>query len=463
MGRGMSEGAQQPLAALMAERITADAAAPLDARTLEYAKLLFLSCVGAMVGGSSLPVSQIALRYALGQGGAPQATLAGTRHCASIEQAAFVNGTFAHSTEYEDDSFPEAVSTYTLVPPLLAVAEARHISGDRLIRALVTGHEVQSRIGRPSVRALTRGYQLLPLLGTIATAAAIAQMIDLPRRQVEMAMALAASQAGGLRIQHALMAHFLESGFAARSGALAALLAEAGADAAREIFEGLGGEHVGLLTLLLPEGALPTASDILDGWGEPYRVHDVSMKPYPACFLLQPVIEAALGLRALRSFGADEVAQITVTGNVALARSCHMRTPVKRGDALWSIRQAVAAAILDPEVTLRSFDEERFADPAWVRLRHKVELAVREDWPKRMMTSPIRVAVRLSSGDVVENEVGVPNGMPPRYLSREDVVAKARTAIGDVLPPGRLEQLIRTVAVLEHVPDMAEVASLIAA
>lgn len=228
------------------------------------------------------------------------------------------------------------------------------------------------------------------------------------------------------------------------------------------MFEGRDGEHAGLLSLLLGDGPLPAASVVVECWGKPYRVHDVSMTVYPACFLLQPAIEAAEAARREGGVAASDIAHITVTGNAALAASCHMDRPIARADALWSVRHAVAAAFLEPKVAIASFGEDRIGDPAWEALRQKIELVTRRDWPSRMLTSSIRVAVRRRQGDVIEEVIGAA-GMPPRYLTRDDVLSKARAAIGDVLPAARTEEVIDLVGRLDEAADSRGLATLLAA
>jgi 2-methylcitrate dehydratase len=426
-----------PLAELIGERMVS--AGELEPGTVEYAKLLLLSCLGAMVAGSRMPAAQIISSYA------------------ATELAALVNGTYAHATEYEDDTFPEGVSTYTLIPPLLAVAEARHLPGGRLLRALVLGHEIQSRLGLACVPALARGYQLLPFLGTIASAGAVAYLIGLSERQIAMALCIATSQAAGLRVQNISMTHYLESGTAARAGVLSALLAEAGFDAAIDVFDD---PTLGLMQLLTGQGT-PPAEDVLHGWGSPYRLNEVSIKVYPMCMLLQPVVEAVDILRSKREFEIEDVARLDLIGSATLAEVCDNPSPRTHSEAAMSAQHVAAAALVDPGITLDTFGSACVTDANMVALRSRISVVVDPQWTPGFMTAPLGAVLHLESGEAVDALVVGARGMPPRTLGHDDVVRKFRVAGGRHLSSSRLRRIEQKVDDFEGIADAGSIMRLL--
>ena len=432
----------------------------LDMAVVEYTKLLTLSCLGSMIRGSDLTATKVVKDYIRRQGAIHSATVAGEDFRTSSELAALANATFAHATEYEDDSFPEGVSTYTLVPPLLALAEERHLSGKSLIAAIVAGHEIQSRLGLACLHALDRGYQLLPLLGTLATAAGAALMMNLTERQVAMAVCISTSQAAGIRIQNQYMTHFLESGTAARAGLFSAYLAEGGFDAADYVFEGLNGSELGFLEMLSgPRSPDPNA--IFQSWGSPYRILDVSMKLYPVCGLLQPVVQGVMTLRKQGSFVAADIAQVEVVGNGSLAEVCDIPNPSTDAAATMSLHHVVASAFIDPEVTINSLRRERVADPHVSELRRRVQLRIDEGAARGFLTSPIEVRLKLKSGELSTVKVSTIHGLPPQYLTREEILTKFQRTTEAMISTERMNEIVACVDRLDEMDDLDEVTRLL--
>jgi len=451
----------QTIADSMSEAIRTWADPDLDDSALAYTKLLLLSCLGAMIGGSRLEAGQIIARHAKRQGGKPDATVAGRGERTTVETAALVNGTFAHATEYEDDSFPEGVSTYTIIPPLLAVAEQRRTSGRRLLEAIVLGHEIQGRLGMVSLAGFERGFQLLPLMGTIGTAGGAAYLLQLERRDFTNALCISTAQAAGLRIQSRSMTHFLESGNAARAGILSAALAAEGFDAEPRSFEGRDVWRAGFLSLAgVPEGQ---ESGFLSTFlREPYRVLEVSIKERPMCMFLQPLVPVMDLIRESEPFDVSDVDTATVYASTAFIGGCDVPRPVSHSQAAFSIQHVVALTLLQGrDITLASFAKSAIDDPAISALRDKVRIERKDDWTNAYMQSPTGISVRLKSGRVITAEVNDVHGMPPRYMSRDEVVQKFYRAAGDVLSPERLADIVSTVDGLEKLDDASVLAHLI--
>jgi aconitate decarboxylase len=106
-----------------------------------------------------------------------------------------------------------------------------NVTGIDLMIAAVIGFEVAPRIGLALHGAdmLTRGWHSGPIFGTPATAAAVAKLFRLDAEQTEHAIALGATQSGGLMAaQFGAMSKRMHHGFAARNGLYGALLARRG-------------------------------------------------------------------------------------------------------------------------------------------------------------------------------------------------------------------------------------------
>ena len=86
--------------------------------------------------------------YATEQGGKPEATAIGAPSRLPAALATLVNGTLAHSLDYDDTHLPSIVHpSATVVPALLAAAEAYDATGRSMVDAVAVGLEICSRLG----------------------------------------------------------------------------------------------------------------------------------------------------------------------------------------------------------------------------------------------------------------------------------------------------------------------------
>ena len=114
--------------------------------------------------------------------------------------AALINGTLAHSLDF-DDTHAEASlhSSAPIVPAALAAAELSGSSGKDLIAAVVAGYEVQIRLSlalNPSDH-YDRGFHPTATCGVFGAAAAAGKLFGMDAAGIQNAFGIALSQAAG--------------------------------------------------------------------------------------------------------------------------------------------------------------------------------------------------------------------------------------------------------------------------
>src|SRR5207302_6643669 len=126
-----------------------------------------------------------------------------------------------------------------LVTAAMAIAEETSASGRALLEAYVLGFEVEAVLGRVmNPRHYQQGWHCTSTLGSIGAAAACARLLRLDVAATANCIALAASQASGLKENFGTMSKPLHAGLAARNGVLAAQLAQHGCTAAEPALGG---------------------------------------------------------------------------------------------------------------------------------------------------------------------------------------------------------------------------------
>src|SRR5215218_598948 len=134
----MKSDAVSPMMHKLSAHIAAAAARPLPKEVVSRAKLHIVDTFAAMISGSRLLPGQKAIAYAKTLGGKPVAGIVGTRLVTTPQNAALANGMFGHADETDDTHPPSLTHPGTSVTPAaLAIGEARGLSGDQVLRAIV--------------------------------------------------------------------------------------------------------------------------------------------------------------------------------------------------------------------------------------------------------------------------------------------------------------------------------------
>src|ERR1700741_1761819 len=200
------------------------------AGAVDAARRAILDCLGVMLAGSVEPAARIVTDIARSEGGAPLATVVGARLRTGAVWAALANGTAAHALDFDDTNF--TLMGHPTAPVLasgLAAGELALADGRAVTHAFLLGFEVETTLAEVINPAhYEHGWHATCTLGTMGAAAAAARLLGLDAEQTRTALAVAASQASGLKENFGTMTKPFHAGHAARSGVLSALMAREG-------------------------------------------------------------------------------------------------------------------------------------------------------------------------------------------------------------------------------------------
>ncbi|HLI14639.1 MAG TPA: MmgE/PrpD family protein [Acidimicrobiales bacterium] len=453
------------LARLVAETRLED----LPAEVVRSVKARVLDTLGICVAAADLDTSRAIAAYASSQGGSGEAHAIGVRQTLPAALAALVNGTLAHSLDYDDTHLPSIVHpSATIVPACLAAAEAAGAPGRELVAAVAVGLEVCVRLGMAgydeAARNSTyfdRGQHATSICGAIAAAGAAARLDRLEAAGVLHAMAIAASMASGIIESNRTGGNVkrLHCGWAAHAGISAARLARLGFTGAPSALEGRFGLFRALLDGRFDEGA------ILDGLGEAWSVPAIRFKPYPANHFTHAGIDAALALRA-RGLRAAEVERLTLGVAGPTLRTIGEPIEAKRApktayEAQFSGPYTVVAALLGGHglgLGLEDFTDELARDPSRRALMALVDVvedaACSERFPNEF---PARLRARTAGGAELVEEVWANRGGPGRPLSARELAVKFEDNVRHALDPAAAAELEDLVAGLEGLERPGEI------
>jgi 2-methylcitrate dehydratase len=410
-----------------------------------------LDSFGCAYGAYESPVGRIVRRVAERAGVGDGGTLFGSRDRVLPELATFANGAMVRYLDFNDTYLSlEPAHPSDNIPACFAAAEAAGSTGRELVAAIALAYEIQCRLcDAASIRA--RGWDHVTY-GCFSSALAAGRLLGLDVHGLEQAVNLAGVNAAALRqtrVGQLSMWKGCAFANAARNGVFAALLAAEGMTGPEEIFEGPMGfrrQVSGDLDLAIEE------------WDSPAMLRDTSIKFWPAEYHSQSAIDAALQLRGEASephLLAGSITSITIHSFDAavdiIGSEPEKWRPTSRETADHSMPYCVAVALLDGEVTLAQFSEERIAREDVRALMQKIEIlrdpALTEQYPVGI---PNRIEIATEGDGFYVREVSFPRGHARNPMTDAEVIEKFRSLAALHLPAPAIDTLQRKVWRLEE-------------
>jgi 2-methylcitrate dehydratase len=135
--------------------------------------------------------------------------------------------------------------------------------------------------------------------------------------------------------------------------------------------------------------------------------------------------------------------------------------PKTRETADHSMPYVVAVALLDGEVTPRSFGPERLADRAIADLIRRIKVSESAEFSAQFPESwHSRLKVKMSSGEVLASEVRYPKGHFSSPMDDAELEAKFRGMFRDYGDERQCDAALKGLWSAERVPNIADVLKL---
>ena len=413
-------------------------------------KRLILNQLKAAVGAKDHPAIRLLHDWATEHGGSG-ASVHWYGTPATPQQAAMVNGALYEVLDFHDTYIPcfmHAVSA--VMPAVLALAEARDLSGERLVMALALGVEAELAVATilmPS--GYYRGSVPAGLTGGVGAAAACCVLAGLDEARTIHALGIAMCSAFGLYASVGSMTLSYITGATARNGLSAFELAERGFTAPTTAFEG----DRGMFQAHCDEDRAKI-EPTLAAMGNPWRLFGQTYKVVPTETITHGPVECVLAI--LPRADGREVERMTFKVNplvqsIADERRTRFGDPSSESEATFDLRFCAAAAWRAGRFTTAETAPASFGDPATLALRDRIDLIADEG---RKTFEGCSLEIRFTDGSIeahdVANFLGTPgNRVPDEKLA--DLFRQYATA----LPAGRADAIIDAVWALDDTPVRA--------
>jgi len=410
----------------------------------------FVNWLGCAVGGARHETVDRALDAVKLFAGEARAQVIGRPERLDELHAALMNGISSHVLDYDDTHLKTIIHPAgPVASAILAVAEGRKISGADFLTALVTGIEVECRIGNAVYPDhYDRGWHITGTAGVFGAAAATGKLLGLNEQQMVWALGIAATQSSGLREMFGTMCKSFHPGRAAQNGAMAAFLAKAGFDSSERSIEAPRGFANVLSTK-------QDYSEILGELGESWEAGLNTYKPYACGIVIHPAIDGCEQLRErLGERVVNEIAKVELRTHPLVLELTGKKTPKTGLEGKFSVYHAAATALLRGDGTPTAFTDEAVRDDKIIRLRDRVTAEA----DKAMHEDAVFIALTMENGERIELHVPHAIGSLERPLTDEMITEKFARQSALVIGEGKTRKLIDTAWTLENLPDMREIA-----
>jgi 2-methylcitrate dehydratase PrpD len=342
--------------------------------------------------------------------------------------AAMINGTAAHGEDFDNTYEGCPVhSGAVVVPAVLAVAEAKGISGDRAFAGIAAGIEVMCRMGQVAGKGVhSAGFHPTAVIGAMGAAGAVGVALGLDRDALVRAFGLAGSCASGIieYLADGSWTKRMHAGWAAQAGIRAATMAQVGFVGPVSVFEG---EH-GFYTAFAPS-IEPDFTPLTGELGRRWEAGRLSFKPYACGTMCQPYVDCAVRM-GIAGINTADIESITCkVGEGTVHRlweplAIKHRPPSAYG-AKFSGPYCIAVGLLDGDAGLAQFTEERVTDADVLALAARIDFEVdpENEYPANYTG---HILARLKGGEEYEEVQSCLRGGTRDPLTEDDIIGKFR-------------------------------------
>jgi len=442
----------------------------LSINVTELSKKCVLDALGNALLGFNTPWASAILNLAKEMRGRQEATVVNFVERMPSPNAAFANGTMAHSFDFDDAGEHGGHPGAVIIPTALSVGEKVGANGRDFISSIVIGYEIKNRLLRavdplPEKNHYVRGFHPTATCGTFASAAVAGRLLTLTKEQVCNSFGIAGSYAAGSLewLCDGSMTKRFHPGKAAHDGIVSAILAQNGLTGPKSIFEGKYGFLRAYSDVTEPER-------LTDQLGSsPFEIEKTSFKRHAACLAAHAALDGILDIMHENNIEVNDIENVVIG-----IRKSHYRLiadPLSRKYAPQTVLEAqmslpyCAALVLSygRAVLPNDFNEEKIRDPGLLRLAKKIKpiLDPRLDEKEWYDKRPANVEIKTVDGQKIQKKVPFPRGDPRNPLTLAQLEEKFTTLAVPVLGDEKASELIRIVDKLDKIDDIKELGDIL--
>ena len=423
----------------LCEKIVATTADSAGETAIVKARQLVLDGIAVAVAGARIEEApKILADHLRRQGSKPECSALGFGFRLASVPSALLNAVSMHVLDFEPMWIPATHALSPALAPMLALAESIGADGRDVLVGVIKGIEIQGWIRQACGHMESRDFKFHPpgMVGPIGAAVAASHLLKLDAAKLANAIGIATSRCGSLTSNTGTMTKSTHCGYAASLGLESALLAANGFTGDDNAFDSTSG----YAAIFLPP---QFEREMLMSFGPPFRLVDpgFTLKIFPCKFTTHYGITAALAARphipsvdAIRA--VRMLAPVVPTGDRP-----HPRTGL---EGKFSVQYTLAAALLDGEVTLSSFTDERLHRSDMQTLLSRIAVTMTPDITTEYNAGRhVDLEIELADGMIVRERCERPRGSwGAEPISEAERIVKARDCLAGSLTPSAIDECV---------------------
>ncbi|MEE8308099.1 MAG: MmgE/PrpD family protein [Gammaproteobacteria bacterium] len=373
--------------------------------------------------------------------------------------AALANGVLVNAADFDDTHKRALLHTGSVVvPPTLALAGERKLSGRKIITAIVAGYETAVRVGMAVMPTHYRFWHSTATNGTFGAAASAASSLGLGPDKAHVALGFAGTQAAGLNtfFTSGDMTKSLHPGKAAFNGVLSARLAELGGTSPPTVLE----HEKGYLNAFSLE---PDVSALTRGLVNDLEILQNGFKFFPSILSSHAAIEATLAVVNNNDLQPSDITAVRNETYATVKSHFSAKSVTTVMGARVSVPYCCAVAALDRTLGQAQFTTERVQQADVQTLLANTEVVANPELTKLYPTKfPARVTVTLKNGQQFTESRDFPKGDPQSPLTADELEQKFHDNAAARYSVGEAREMVKLVRGLAELDDVTPLFNLLA-
>jgi 2-methylcitrate dehydratase PrpD len=445
----------------------------LPERVVHQTKRVILDTITCALAGYGTIIGKHSAEFVKELEGKRESTVVGSGERVSCANAAFANAKMANALDFDGtlgDSHPGPMALFSG----LAVGERTKATGKDLITSVAVGIDISSRIGSSWIapnpvyeRARTSGMGF-PIFAAVSSAGRI---LSLDATKMLQAFGIAGAYAPiSSRRKWPVMPpgpliKYLDAGWVTLGGVYAALLAHEGHTGYTTILDG----DTGFWRMIDPEG-VNMCDAMTKNLGDRWFIMDYIFKYFPCCHWQHGPLHLLVRILKEQNLKPEEIERIIVrlNANIVYISSNINTDPCRPGNlvgAQFSVPYNIAMAALGITPGPLWNDPARMKDPRVLDIAKKVTVEVEPTiyWPhnKSSLAGSIEVIAGGKTFSAYSDTIKGDSSIPEMLMTDEELKAKCRDSLANILRAKQVEKLIEAAYSLEKIDDLATLTRLL--
>jgi len=415
-------------------------------RILDFLGVALLGCER----GVHKPVLKVFQAYH----GSDEATVIGEGVKLRCGDAAFVNSSMCLTDMVDGERLAGLHPSPAVIPAVLATSECmaktRAVGGQDLILATALGYEMMSRIGQAmNPSAVKRGFHLTPIVGALASTAAVGKLMMLNKTGMANALSISSILGSGLFAAYKAPEPFVEIQVAraCEAGIISVLLAQ----------NGVQGNEMILEEAFLPAFCDEYNMDLIErDLGKDYMIPKTYVKMHAGCRHIHAAMDAAACIVDKYSIDWRDIEQIKVkTYSVAL--DLEIDEPKTGDEAKFIAPFGIAVLLINGDAFVDRFSNQNLADERIQSLMRKVNV---EHDPELDKEFPVKrgtkVEIKTKGGRTFYQALDLAKGEPENPYSKAELENKFNQLTSSLIDSPTRQKIIDFVNGLEDAEDISD-------